>query len=200
MERRGRPPSAAKRAAILEAATTAFLKDGYTGTNLDDVAAAAEVSKQTVYRHFTDKKSLFIAAVEAARQATTQRETARVIDPDDIHGSLVKFGEHLLDTVMSERVAALRRVMIGELGRIPELKEMWSAGAPQAIASQVATELANLTKLDIPDAAEAAEMLFGLLTFRAQNNTAYGVTPLQDKDKKRMVASAVDLFVRAYQN
>ena len=44
--------SARKRRAILDAATTLFLSNGYSGTSMDEVAALARVSKQTVYKHF----------------------------------------------------------------------------------------------------------------------------------------------------
>src|SRR2546423_228720 len=48
-----------KRAAILAAATEVFLEKGYPGTSMDEIAALAEVSKQTVYKHFADKERLF---------------------------------------------------------------------------------------------------------------------------------------------
>ena len=48
-----------KRRAILEAATARFLRNGYAGTSMDEIAAAAAVSKQTVYKHFDDKERLF---------------------------------------------------------------------------------------------------------------------------------------------
>src|SRR5437868_81719 len=51
--------SARKRRAIMEAATTLFLRNGYQGTSMDDIAAAAAVSKQTVYKNFGDKGRLF---------------------------------------------------------------------------------------------------------------------------------------------
>ena len=51
--------SARKRRAIVEAATTAFLRNGYLGTSMDEIAALAGVSKQTVYKHFADKERLF---------------------------------------------------------------------------------------------------------------------------------------------
>src|SRR5262245_14279457 len=51
--------SARKRKVIMEAATRAFLRQGYLGTSMDEVAAQAAVSKQTVYKHFSDKKRLF---------------------------------------------------------------------------------------------------------------------------------------------
>ena len=51
--------SARKRRAIMEAATASFLRDGYRNTSMDQVAADAAVSKQTVYKHFADKQQLF---------------------------------------------------------------------------------------------------------------------------------------------
>src|SRR5258708_3987725 len=61
-EARDYPPggrSARKRQAIIEAATTLFLEQGYQGTSMDDIAAVAAVSKQTVYKNLADKQPLF---------------------------------------------------------------------------------------------------------------------------------------------
>ena len=52
-----------KRRAILEAATEVFLRSGYLGTNMDEIAALSEVSKQTVYKHFASKEALFVEIV-----------------------------------------------------------------------------------------------------------------------------------------
>src|SRR5450755_2546846 len=57
--------SARKRLAILDAATTIFLRQGYLGTSMDEIAARAGVSKQTVYKHFADKERLFVEIVVA---------------------------------------------------------------------------------------------------------------------------------------
>ena len=51
--------SARKREAILEAATELFFDREYAGTSMEDIASAASVSKQTVYKHFSDKRTLF---------------------------------------------------------------------------------------------------------------------------------------------
>ena len=48
-----------KRAAILAGAEEVFLDRGYALTTMDDVATAAGVGKQTVYRHFASKEALF---------------------------------------------------------------------------------------------------------------------------------------------
>ncbi|OCG89579.1 TetR/AcrR family transcriptional regulator, partial [Xanthomonas euvesicatoria] len=55
----GRPKDLGKRAAILGAARTMFMEQGYAGVSMDGIAAQAGVSKLTVYSHFGDKESLF---------------------------------------------------------------------------------------------------------------------------------------------
>src|SRR3954454_6652884 len=60
------PRSERKGRAILEAAKETFLRKGYLGTTMDEIAAGAAVSKQTVYKHFSDKEGLFTEIVTGA--------------------------------------------------------------------------------------------------------------------------------------
>ena len=69
--------SARKRRAILDAATTTFLSKGYLGTSMDEIAALAQVSKQTVYKHFADKQSLFTEIVTGTSMRSATRSTTR---------------------------------------------------------------------------------------------------------------------------
>jgi AcrR family transcriptional regulator len=61
----------ARRAAILEAAASAFAHSGYAATSMEDVAAASGVTKLIVYRHFGTKEALYRAVLEGVftRQA-----------------------------------------------------------------------------------------------------------------------------------
>jgi len=49
---------------ILDAAVVVFGKYGYKKSSMDDIAKAAEISKQGLYLHFSSKEELFIAAME----------------------------------------------------------------------------------------------------------------------------------------
>lgn len=61
-------------AAIITAATTLFMDAGYRAVTMDMVGEPAGVTKATVYYHFPDKTSLFVATSEhvfsQARQAS----------------------------------------------------------------------------------------------------------------------------------
>src|SRR5215472_17943922 len=62
-----------KREAVIRAAAHAFNLKGYHNTSLDDIAAALEVTKPTVYYYVTNKEQLlfecFVAGVEQIREA-----------------------------------------------------------------------------------------------------------------------------------
>jgi AcrR family transcriptional regulator len=62
--RRTRLPGDARRALILRVAGTLFARHGYAATRLEDIAAAAEVTKPVVYRHFASKQALYLALLE----------------------------------------------------------------------------------------------------------------------------------------
>jgi TetR/AcrR family transcriptional repressor of mexJK operon len=136
------PPSVRKRGAILEAATTLFLRNGYRGTSMDEIAALARVSKQTVYKHFVDKENLFsaivIAAVDAARDQVLEDATA-LADSDDLPGDLRALARRQLGQVMQPRLMQLRRLVIGEANRFPELgRTFYEQGAGRSTAALAA--------------------------------------------------------------
>ena len=65
MARAGRRPGeAVTRKAIIEAARTAFLDQGYGATTIRGVARQAEVDPALVYHYFGDKPGLFIALLD----------------------------------------------------------------------------------------------------------------------------------------
>jgi len=59
-----RIPADERRALIVRAAGRAFARDGYAGARIEDIAAAAHVTKPIVYRHFDSKKALYMALLE----------------------------------------------------------------------------------------------------------------------------------------
>jgi AcrR family transcriptional regulator len=53
---------------IIDAAFTLFLKKGYHGTTMGEIAASLEVTKPALYQYFPGKEDIFSAVAERARQ------------------------------------------------------------------------------------------------------------------------------------
>ena len=70
----------ATRQAVLAAARSLFGQQGYAQTSVDEIAAAARVTKGAVYHHFAGKVALF-RAVYAEVEAEAQARTAEAVDP-----------------------------------------------------------------------------------------------------------------------
>src|SRR3984893_19097918 len=75
--RLGRPPkdqAGDVKVRILDAAQRVFLKDGYQGAMLDEIAETAPASKPTIYAHFPGKEALFEAVVARVIEGLTDFE------------------------------------------------------------------------------------------------------------------------------
>ena len=143
--------SARKRRAILDAATTVFLSNGYLGTSMDEIAAFARVSKQTVYKHFADKEHLFSEIVTAEVDEIANPNADEVLklgDTADLERDLRRFARRQLRAVMEPRLLQLRRLVIGEAGRFPQLGRLLYERGPGRTIDALATILERLASRD----------------------------------------------------
>lgn len=65
--------SEATRAALLEAARTIFVRDGFERAQVDDIAAEAGRTRGAVYTHFESKEDLFLSLLEQQMQVMVER-------------------------------------------------------------------------------------------------------------------------------
>src|SRR5262245_56622771 len=72
-----RLPRAARRAQLLEAAASAFLERGFTGTSMEDVAQAGGGSRLMVYRIFESKSDLYRAVLSGVIDALAAQVAGR---------------------------------------------------------------------------------------------------------------------------
>jgi AcrR family transcriptional regulator len=59
-------PRGERREVILRAAAAAFARTGYAATSMEDIAAAARITRLIVYRHFPGKEALYRAVLQTA--------------------------------------------------------------------------------------------------------------------------------------
>lgn len=111
---------ARKRVAIIDAATRAFLLEGYSGSSVNRIADSAGVSIKTLYRHFDDKDDLFVAVIQAACAVSARTADPGWLDKPPLTGLTEAGGEHLRH-VLSDDQLALYRVVTHDAQRFPEL-------------------------------------------------------------------------------
>lgn len=200
----GRPKDLAKGAAILDAAQRMFLRHGFGGVSMDQIAAAAGVSKLTVYSHFGDKDALFT-------------EAARVWCEQQMPGSLFERAPHLpvrerlMDIARSyfamicapEAVAGHRLLCSPQMVEKQLARLFWEAG-PQRVQEEFARFLERRIAaghLEIDDVQRAAGQFFALVKGDLHSRLVFdcdtGEAACPDRAGSHLEA-AVDMFLRAY--
>ena len=202
----GRPRSAAKGQAILQAARALFLREGYARTSMDAIAAEARVSKRTLYTHFADKDRLFRAVVEESTAEVTRQLIAladrHLCGTGDLEQRLNAFGRAWAATDTDSREhQSLVLLIVSEARHFPAIAQTWRELGPQAVHRALAGHLARLAKeglLEIDDADEAARHFSALVTTPVSLRSLFGAIPLEQAEVDALVASGVRAFLRLY--
>ncbi len=198
--------SARKRRAILDAATTVFLSNGYLGTSMDEVAKLAGVSKQTVYKHFADKERLFLDIVTAIVDEIADPNADEVLnlkDTGNLERDLRDFARRQLRAVMQPRLLQLRRLVIGEAGRFPQLGQLFYERGPGRTIEALAMlfeRFASRGELDLDDPRTAAAH-FNWLVMSIPLNQAMLLgqdEPATPAQLRRYADAGVQAFLAAY--
>ena len=154
-----------KREAILQGAKAAFLKEGFGGASMDQVAALAGVSKMTVYRHFGSKEELFAGVITELCQFIVA-EDLDAIFAQEPQQALRAFGRKMTDIVFEPDTAELHRIVIAESRRFPKLGELFYQTGPQACIDALEAFFLRHTgnpSLKVDDPRRSAEEFLELL-------------------------------------
>jgi TetR/AcrR family transcriptional regulator, mexJK operon transcriptional repressor len=195
-----------KRRAIVEAAEALFLQNGYLGTSMDEIAARAAVSKQTVYKHFADKQRLFFEIVTTAVDEVSDPNYEEVLslkDSGDLAADLRDLALRQLARVMQPRLLQLRRLVIGEASRFPELgRTFYLRGPGRTIEALTAAfeQLRERGLLRLDDAGLAAAHFNWLIMSIPLNSAMLLGTdePPARAELERYADTGVRVFLAAY--
>jgi TetR/AcrR family transcriptional repressor of mexJK operon len=206
-ERRHRAPRLASGGAIREAATRLFLEKGYQGTSMDEIAAAAQVSKQTIYTHFASKEELFADLVlgnaEPVEEFVGMMSRTLAETGGTLEDGLKTVARTYLRIVVSPDVLRLRRLVLTEASRFPDLARTYYERVPGRVLQELQRVFGRLGaegRLRIDDASLAADhfawLVLGLPLDRGMFYAAEDATRGVDLD--RIADSAVRVFMSAY--
>ncbi|MEC9244201.1 TetR/AcrR family transcriptional regulator [Nitratireductor rhodophyticola] len=191
---------------ILTAAEAVFLKHGYLGASMDEVADQAGVSKQTVYAHFKSKETLFrevVVAMTGGAAETLREDDEEPLDDRPVGDFLIEVATQQLSVVLAPRLMQLRRMVIGEVDRFPDLGAALYENGPAKSIARLARAFAHYKELDqlsTPDPIVAATY-FNWILMGAHTNAAMllGDTALPGgKERRAHAQESVRIFLCAY--
>ncbi|MFD0740038.1 TetR/AcrR family transcriptional regulator [Lysobacter koreensis] len=197
----GRPKDLGKRAAILDAARRMFTTNGFDGASMDQIAAAAGVSKLTVYSHFGDKETLYVSVVKSYCEQQLPSTLFEAEPQLPLRERLMAIAQAFYSMISNpEAIAGHRMLCTPQLAdsSLPQL--FWEAG-PKRVQDEFAALLERRIasgELDIPDVERAASQFFCLLKGEAHARLVFGCGAACDFDVDAHVAATVELFLRAY--
>lgn len=191
-----------KHAAILEAATEIFLRDGFEAASMEAITQRAGVSKATVYSHFPTKHALFAAIVHgrcACLVPQIEAATETKAPPAEV---LTAIGHAFLEILVSDTALSLYRVVVAEAPRQPEVGRAFYEAGPDRLAGSLASYLADQArqgKLALRDPRLAAEQFLGMICGHHHLRVLLGIrdTELTPEERNRQVESSVSRFLAA---
>lgn len=198
----GRPKNLEKRKAILEAAKDLFVRHGYANTSMDSIATEAGVSKLTVYSHFTDKETLFSAAVVARCEEQMPALFLHLNSDLPVETVLLNIARAFQKLINSPESLELNRLMVNLGTQDPKLSMIFFEAGPQRILSEMESLLRQIDKaggLRIQSPKTAAEHFLTLVKGLCHFRLLVGCGELPDEDTaEQHVREVVELFMRAY--
>lgn len=199
--RRGRPRSTEKHEAILAAARTLFTREPYERVSLDAVADAAGVSKVTIYSHFPDKDSLFVAAISSECEAAFSRIELDTSESAPLEEVLVALGCEFLTAIFDPEIDRLHAVILSESQRRPELPAVFYEKVVHRLTTLFAAYLqrqAEAGRLRIRDPYKAAVQFLAIVQGEFRYRVELGMPAATPQEREAYVRDCVATLLRAW--
>ncbi len=195
-----RPQGQAK-VRILEAARQLFLTRGYSSTNLEEVAAAAQVTKPTVYNHFGSKAGLLQAITQEHADSRVAEFTAKLVPSAEPGRDLQSFADVFLKRVLGEEARRWQRLAITESVDHPDVGKRFYECGPARVKAALVDYLHQAQKsgsLAVPDPEQATEQFLGMLLGLDLMRGLISQPLTTEKQRKKRCRETVEMFLTLY--
>jgi TetR/AcrR family transcriptional repressor of mexJK operon len=200
----GRPKDMEKRAAILAAAKALFIRNAFSGTSMDAIAADAGVSKLTVYSHFGDKDNLFREVIRSRIQDLLPEETYFFDPHADIRDTLLRVAlTHARLDCNAENVGTFRAILSDCRQGNPRYGRLiWEEGTTRTLGlmKRLLQQAVDAGQLEIGDVARASVQFLALIKGNLMMRQMFGCVECPESYAEEIEATAragVALFLRA---
>lgn len=187
---------------VLDGAREIFMRDGFEGASVDEIARAARVSKATLYSYFPDKRLLFseVARIECNRQA--EEALCKLEDSATIEEVLREAADRVVRFFLSDFGQQMYRICVSESHRFPELGARFYDSGPRLLRERMSRILQSYVDkgdLNIPDMDLAASQFGELCKSDLFVRCLCGVGGTHSEaDIARIVNGTVEMFLARY--
>ena len=200
----GRPKDLEKRARILQAAKAIFLKSGYHGTSMNQIAQEAGVTKLTVYNHFQDKVNLFICAITETCEETLCTKQFDLDTSAHFYQTLFIVCSRALQIIYSPEALKLDHVLLELAAEQNPLALQFFEASHTRMENQLAEffqKAAQLGFIQADDPIYQTELLLTLLLGVRHHKVLLGITAAPNaQELEQIIRDAINLFLLKYRN
>lgn len=199
----GRPKDLEKRAKILQAAKSIFLKMGYHATNMNQIAKEAGVTKLTVYNHFQDKNNLFMCAIEESCEESIRAKQFQLTADSDFKQALVLMCQRALSIIYLPEALKLDCLLF-ELAaeQSPLTRQFFDASHTRMchVWCDFFEQAIGFKFIQVDEPIKQTELIISLMLGIRHQQVLLGLAPVPTADEiDQMIEHAIEIFLLKYQ-
>ncbi|RKG30994.1 TetR/AcrR family transcriptional regulator [Acinetobacter guerrae] len=198
----GRPKDLEKRARILEAAKALFLKLGYHGSSMNQIAKDAGVTKLTVYNHFQDKESLFTCAIQETCTECISEQQFCLTSQSQFQAVFFDACECALKMIYLPEAIKLEHVLLELAAEKSPLAQHFFEASHQPLCDALCeffTQAASLKFIRQDDPLKQTELTLSLLLGIRHHQVLLGITEVPSNEEIcNIVSDAIEIFMLKY--
>ena len=160
--------------------------------------------KRTVYNIFEDKEMLFRGTVLSAIQVAEDFSAELAVETNrmqDASRDIPRVASRLASAVLHGPVLSLRRLLVSEARRFPDLAEEYRRRAPEAVMHALSIALRNLAddgQLRVADSGIAAEHFAFLIMGADLDRGMFEPVSISKTRLRQRADAGAEAFLRAY--
>ncbi len=187
---------------VLEGARDVFIREGYEGASVDQIAKDAGVSKATLYSYFPDKQALFVSVLTAECDMNTQASMNDELFQLPVKDALFQMARGFLEFLFSEFSIEVFRLCLAESRRFPEIGRDFYLTGPRSAQDQLVAVLQTgrfQEELNIHDPEVAADQFLQLCRTDLVLKRLFGmVDQVNEEDVNKIAHETVTTFLARY--
>ena len=187
---------------VLAGAREVFLRNGFEGASVDDIARASGVSKATLYTYFPDKRAMFMEMARAQCEAQAEAMLQEIDTNAPAAQVLAQAARGVLRLILSEFGIKVFRICVAEADRFPELGQQFYETGP-AMGRKHVAEFLRLAhargELRVDDPEMAAAQFQELCKADIYMRVVFGIeSRISEAEIERVVDEAVATFMARF--